>query len=554
MRGAGQIRELARVALPDVGVITNIAPVHLELVGTIEDVAAAKAELIEELTDGTAVVPADEPLLDRHVRRHRGRVVTFGTPDADVHVVDEERRGESTHVLLDAFGHRARMDFSFTGGHYLHDALAAVAAFVELGYRLDQAAEGAAQVAFSDLRGALSALPGGGLLLNDAYNANPVAMKAAVDHLVAIADGRPDGGGPRRHVRARPRRRAPTTAPSASTAPPRGVRLVAVGDLARDYLTGAPGERWFATVDECLAALPERRPAGQRRPRQGLAPHAHGARGRGARRRGRRLVLRAMGASVVAMVLVLVIGPAFIRWLRVNEFGQNIREDGPEGHKTKEGTPTMGGVLIWFAVLIPYLVFSRFSVASLTVFIAAMGNAMHRLHRRLDQDRAQALAGALGALQAPAAVAALAVHRVRGAALRRRHDRGGRALHLVPARARHDRLLRAHLPDARRLLQRREPHRRPRRPRGRRLRHRARRPGRHRLHHRAQHQRPGHHRPHGHRRVRRRRGARVPLVQHLPGRRLHGRHRLARPRRRHRRHGRDDAHRARAASSSAACS
>jgi phospho-N-acetylmuramoyl-pentapeptide-transferase len=82
-----------------------------------------------------------------------------------------------------------------------------------------------------------------------------------------------------------------------------------------------------------------------------------------------------MGASVLAMVLVLVIGPAFIRWLRVNEFGQNIREEGPEGHKTKEGTPTMGGVLIWLAVLVPYVVFSRFSIASLTVLIAALGNA-----------------------------------------------------------------------------------------------------------------------------------------------------------------------------------
>jgi phospho-N-acetylmuramoyl-pentapeptide-transferase len=82
-----------------------------------------------------------------------------------------------------------------------------------------------------------------------------------------------------------------------------------------------------------------------------------------------------MGASVLAMVLVLVIGPAFIRWLRVNEFGQNIREEGPQAHKTKEGTPTMGGVLIWFAVLVPYLIFSRFSIASLTVLIAALGNA-----------------------------------------------------------------------------------------------------------------------------------------------------------------------------------
>ena len=261
MRGAGQIRELARVALPDVGVITNVAPVHLELVGTVEDVAAAKAELIEELMGGTAVVPVDEPLLERHVRRHRGRVVTFGAPDADVHIVAEERRGESTHVVLDAFGHRARMDFSFTGGHYLHDALAAVAAFVELGYRLDQAADGAAQVAFSDLRGAVSTLAGGGLLLNDAYNANPVAMKAAVDHLAVIADGRPMvavlgdmyelGPGADAYHRAVGEHCAAA-----------GVRLVAVGDQARAYQVGAPGERWFATVDECLAELPEVVPPG----------------------------------------------------------------------------------------------------------------------------------------------------------------------------------------------------------------------------------------------------------------------------------------------------
>ena len=284
MRGAGQIRGLARVALPDVGVITNIAPVHLELVGTIEDVAAAKAELVEELTDGTAVVPADESLLDRHVGRHRGRVVTFGTPDADVHVVDEERRGESTHVLLDAFGHRARMDFSFTGGHYLRDALAAVAAFVELGYRLDQAAEGAAQVAFSDLRGALSALPGGGLLLNDAYNANPVAMKAAVDHLVAIADGRPTvavlgdmyelGPGAGTYHRAVGEHCAAA-----------GVRLVAVGDLARDYLTGCARRALVPDAGRVSRGAARGRAARQRRPRQGLAPDAHGARGRGARRR-----------------------------------------------------------------------------------------------------------------------------------------------------------------------------------------------------------------------------------------------------------------------------
>ena len=261
MRGRGQIRELARIALPDIGVITNVAPVHLELVGTVDDVAAAKAELLEELRGGTAVVPHAEPLLDRHVTRFRGRVVTFGGPEADVHLVSTEARGDATHVLVDAFGQRGTLDFSFTGNHYLQDALAALAAFMELGHRLDEAKEGAAQVAFSDLRGALSALPGGGLLLNDAYNANPLAMMAAVDHLVGIAAGRPAvailgdmyelGPGADAFHRAVGEHCAAA-----------GVRVVAIGELGRGYLSGAPGERWFAAASECIAALPELAPAG----------------------------------------------------------------------------------------------------------------------------------------------------------------------------------------------------------------------------------------------------------------------------------------------------
>lgn len=87
-------------------------------------------------------------------------------------------------------------------------------------------------------------------------------------------------------------------------------------------------------------------------------------------------MLRAMAASVLAMVLVLVAGPAFVRWLRRNEFGQTIREEGPSGHQTKAGTPTMGGILIWFAVVIAYLAFSRLSLASLTVLVTALGNAL----------------------------------------------------------------------------------------------------------------------------------------------------------------------------------
>ena len=78
MRGAGQIAELAEIAEPDVGVIVSIGPVHLEFLGTIEAIAAAKAELLAGLRPGgTAIVPADEPLLAPHLRADL-ETVTFG--------------------------------------------------------------------------------------------------------------------------------------------------------------------------------------------------------------------------------------------------------------------------------------------------------------------------------------------------------------------------------------------------------------------------------------------------------------------------------------------
>jgi UDP-N-acetylmuramoyl-tripeptide--D-alanyl-D-alanine ligase len=255
MRGRGQISELARIARPDVAVITNIAPVHLELVGTLEEVAAAKAEILDGLSEGALVVPRGEPLLAPYLRDFRGPLVTFGDSEADVHVVDAQRRGASTHALIDAFGRRATFDFDFSGGHYLSDALAALGAFVALGHKLEEAKAGARAIEFSRLRGELSPLVGGGLLLNDSYNANPLSMVAAIDHLVDVAEGRPTvavlgdmyelGPGAAAFHRG-----------VGEQAARRGVRIAAVGSLARGFLSGAPGERWFATVEDCVAALP----------------------------------------------------------------------------------------------------------------------------------------------------------------------------------------------------------------------------------------------------------------------------------------------------------
>lgn len=261
MRGLGQIRELAKMVAPDVGVITNIAPVHLELVGGIEDVAAAKAELLEGLEEHAVVVPGDEALLRPYLERYRGRVVTFGGLASDVRLVSAVPRADGTRAVVAAGGQRVDLDFNFSGDHYLTDALAAVGAFVELGFPLAAARQGAGRVVFSENRGQVVALGDGGLLLNDAYNANPVAMRAAIDHLLQLAGERPVVA-----VLGDMYELGPDSARFHAAvgryAAERGVRLVAVGELGRDYLTGAPDETWQATVDDCVKALPAVIPAG----------------------------------------------------------------------------------------------------------------------------------------------------------------------------------------------------------------------------------------------------------------------------------------------------
>jgi UDP-N-acetylmuramoyl-tripeptide--D-alanyl-D-alanine ligase len=176
MRGAGQIRALAEIARPDVAVITAIAPVHLELLGTLENVAQAKAELLDALpAGGIAVVPADAPVLDPFIPGGLD-VRRFDAPELDV------RDG---HAFVRYAGRE--IEFSFAARHQAANAVAALTTCEALGVPLpDQLVE----VSFSRWRSEESALPGGGLLINDAWNANPVAMRAALEYLVERAAGR----------------------------------------------------------------------------------------------------------------------------------------------------------------------------------------------------------------------------------------------------------------------------------------------------------------------------------------------------------------------------
>lgn len=186
MRGLGQIAALCAVARPEVGVVTGVGPVHLELLGTVERVARAKAEVVAALPPGgTAVVPARAPELEPFLRRDDLELVRFG-PGGDVRL----ERFEPPALVADVAGSRVELEVPFTAAHQAQNLLAALAAYRALGLPLERAAEGARGIRISRWRGEESELPGGGLLVNDAYNANPVSMRAALEHLVRRAGGR----------------------------------------------------------------------------------------------------------------------------------------------------------------------------------------------------------------------------------------------------------------------------------------------------------------------------------------------------------------------------
>jgi phospho-N-acetylmuramoyl-pentapeptide-transferase len=80
-------------------------------------------------------------------------------------------------------------------------------------------------------------------------------------------------------------------------------------------------------------------------------------------------------AGVLAMVISILSGPKFIDFLRKNEFGQQIREEGPKGHVSKQGTPAMGGLLIMISMAVPFLIFSARTVPAVTAFFVTLGCA-----------------------------------------------------------------------------------------------------------------------------------------------------------------------------------
>jgi UDP-N-acetylmuramoyl-tripeptide--D-alanyl-D-alanine ligase len=189
MRGAGQIAELAAIAKPEVAVITNVGPVHVELLGSVEAIAAAKAEILAGLPPGgTAVAPVEAGELEPHLEP-LAEVLRFG-PGGDVEATELRVAEGVTEALVRTPIGSQRFHFPFAEAHNLTNALAAIAAGVALGADLAAMSDRAADIGFSSFRGERLQLRDGIVLVNDCYNANPVSMRAALDHLLTLEPAR----------------------------------------------------------------------------------------------------------------------------------------------------------------------------------------------------------------------------------------------------------------------------------------------------------------------------------------------------------------------------
>ena len=188
MSHAGEIRALAKIAHPEIGVVTNVAPVHLEFFDSLAGIARAKYELIESLpANGTAVLNADDEYVSQFGRDFKGRVVMYGTQvTADVRAENIEARGaEGSTFDVVTSGGRERASLPLVGEHNILNALAGVAAGLALGLKLSETVAALATLAPPDKRGQVVKL-GNITVINDCYNSNPKALDAMIDALAAM--------------------------------------------------------------------------------------------------------------------------------------------------------------------------------------------------------------------------------------------------------------------------------------------------------------------------------------------------------------------------------
>jgi len=189
----GEIAALAAIARPTVGVVTTIASVHTEFLGSLEGVAAEKGALVEALPRaGVAVLNADDPRVVALAGRSAARVLTYsaaGDPTADVRAAAEpDDSGDGLAVALESRGERRTARLAFAGRHNAVNALAAAGVGLAIGLPLETIVRGLEQA--RPVKGRCVWRPAGRIrILDDTYNANPAALRAALATLAAARGG-----------------------------------------------------------------------------------------------------------------------------------------------------------------------------------------------------------------------------------------------------------------------------------------------------------------------------------------------------------------------------
>ncbi|MEU8959822.1 UDP-N-acetylmuramoyl-tripeptide--D-alanyl-D-alanine ligase [Streptomyces sp. NPDC048518] len=193
-RGIGHIRYLTELTPPKIGLVLNVGTAHIGEFGGREQIAIAKGELVESLpADGAAVLNADDPLVRAMASRTKARVLLFGeADDADVRAenVRLTENGQPAFTLHTPSG-CSDVTLRLYGEHHVSNALAAAAVAHELGMSVDEIALALSEAGtLSRWRMEVTERPDGVTVVNDAYNANPESMRAALRALAAMGKGR----------------------------------------------------------------------------------------------------------------------------------------------------------------------------------------------------------------------------------------------------------------------------------------------------------------------------------------------------------------------------
>lgn len=189
MRGPGQIAALCAVARPTMGLVTNVGVSHIELLGSIDAIADAKGELVEAVpSDGAVFLNGDDALSERLARRASAAVTRYGLTDGcDVRAVDialDDASRASFRIVTPQGDVEASL--GLPGRHNVYNALAAASVALRMAVSLPHVAEGLCSADVARMRMESFITASGVHVINDAYNANPVSMKAAIETLEGV--------------------------------------------------------------------------------------------------------------------------------------------------------------------------------------------------------------------------------------------------------------------------------------------------------------------------------------------------------------------------------